>query len=157
MTRAATPLARAVSLDGARNVTVRRLAGRFHPAYGPALARLPAGRQVLDRPALDQQVTRGEWDEPADQVEGGGLAAARGTQQAEELARLDHHRNVVQGDRLAVPFRRVAELDGGCGVRQTSDSRGVQDLGRASVSLLCNRLPDASVRLMTRQYFGGRG
>ena len=47
MTHAATPLARPVSLDAARNATVDRFAGRFHPAYGPALARLPAGRQVF--------------------------------------------------------------------------------------------------------------
>src|SRR5579862_1251170 len=43
----ASPLARTVTLDAARNATVHRLASRFHPTYGPALARLPAGRQVF--------------------------------------------------------------------------------------------------------------
>jgi hypothetical protein len=46
MTRSS-PLARTVHLDSARNATQGNLAARFHPQYGPALGRLPAGRQVF--------------------------------------------------------------------------------------------------------------
>ena len=46
MTRSS-PLARTVDLDPIRNATERQVGARFHAQYGPALARLPAGRQVF--------------------------------------------------------------------------------------------------------------
>ncbi len=67
------------------------------------------GRQVVDRPALDAQLARGHRDEPADEVEGRRLAAAGRSEQAEELARLDDHRHVVEGDRVTVAFGHVAQ------------------------------------------------
>jgi hypothetical protein len=42
-----TPLARPVDIEPARNATEARVAARFHPVYGAALPRLPAGRQVF--------------------------------------------------------------------------------------------------------------
>ncbi|HYX12080.1 MAG TPA: hypothetical protein VE817_08865, partial [Candidatus Acidoferrum sp.] len=41
------PLARTVDLDPARNATQADVAARFHPEYGPALGRLPAGQRVF--------------------------------------------------------------------------------------------------------------
>lgn len=41
------PLARTVDVDRFRAATETHLAARFHPRYGPALARLPAGDQVF--------------------------------------------------------------------------------------------------------------
>jgi hypothetical protein len=41
------PLARTVDLDPQRNATERAVAARFLPSYGPALTRLPDGRQVF--------------------------------------------------------------------------------------------------------------
>jgi hypothetical protein len=41
------PFARTVDLDAGRNATEAQVGGRFHAAYGPALGRLPAGRQVF--------------------------------------------------------------------------------------------------------------
>src|SRR6185295_15825144 len=41
------PLGRTVDLAAARNATEDQVAARFHPAYAPALGRLPAGRQVF--------------------------------------------------------------------------------------------------------------
>ena len=139
------------------------------------------GRQVVDGPALDEQLARAHRDEPADEVEGRRLAAAGRPEEAEELARLDHHRHVVQGDRVPVAFRRMAQLDGGYRLRQGRDHsmarvtipRAAGSVGaawgsrssvgitmivrqgcgtRASVPYLCNRLYDASVRPMARQY-----
>ena len=46
MTRSS-PLARTIDLDPVRNLTAREAAGRLHPGYGPALDRLPQGRQVF--------------------------------------------------------------------------------------------------------------
>ena len=44
---AATPLARTVDLDAQRNLTAADAGRRLHPGYGPALRRLPHGRQVF--------------------------------------------------------------------------------------------------------------
>lgn len=41
------PLAKTVDLDRSRGATETQLAARFHPRYGPSLARLPAGPQVF--------------------------------------------------------------------------------------------------------------
>ena len=46
------PLARTVDLDPVRNATDGRVAARFHPVYGPALARLPVGPPGVPRPAV---------------------------------------------------------------------------------------------------------
>ncbi len=46
MTRS-TPLARTVDLDPVRNLSAREATRRLHPGYGPALDRLPHGRQVF--------------------------------------------------------------------------------------------------------------
>ena len=43
----ASPLARTVDLGPVRNATEGQVAARFHQLYGPALARLPAGRHVF--------------------------------------------------------------------------------------------------------------
>lgn len=58
-----TPLARTVDLDRARNATEAGLAARFHPDYGPALGRLPAGPQVLHGLPFDlgPDVDGGRW------------------------------------------------------------------------------------------------
>src|SRR6476661_7863856 len=40
-------LARTVDLDPVRSASAQQIASRFHALYGPALARLPAGRQVF--------------------------------------------------------------------------------------------------------------
>ncbi len=47
MTPGSSPLARTIDLDPIRNATERLVAARFDARYGPALARLPAGRQVF--------------------------------------------------------------------------------------------------------------
>ncbi|HLQ47923.1 MAG TPA: hypothetical protein VK233_03045, partial [Candidatus Dormibacteraeota bacterium] len=47
MTPGSSPLARTIDLDPIRNATERQVAARFDARYGPALARLPAGRQVF--------------------------------------------------------------------------------------------------------------
>ena len=44
---ASSPLARTVDLDAVRNAAGSDVDARFHPAYGPALERLPIGRQVF--------------------------------------------------------------------------------------------------------------
>jgi len=44
---ASTRLARTVDIDASRNLTEAEAGARFHAQYGPALRRLPAGRQVF--------------------------------------------------------------------------------------------------------------
>ena len=70
-------------------------------------------RQVVDPPTLDAQLAGRERDEPADQVERGGLPATGRPKQAEELARLDLERDPVERHGLAVALGDVDELDRG--------------------------------------------
>ena len=67
--------------------------------------------QVVDLAALDDEVAGGHRDEAPDEVEGGRLATARRTEKTEEFTRLDGHRDIVEGDRVAIAFGRVAQLD----------------------------------------------
>ena len=47
MTARSSPLARTVDLGPSRSAAHGQVAARFHPSYGPALARLPSGRRVF--------------------------------------------------------------------------------------------------------------
>src|SRR4029077_16010428 len=59
----ATPLARPVDLSDAWNASDARVADRFHPMYGPALARLPDGPVVFRgvRFELGRKAAGGRW------------------------------------------------------------------------------------------------
>src|SRR5439155_20646082 len=57
------PFAQTVDLDSARNASEAQVAARFHPEYGRALGRLPAGRQVFQGLPFDlgPDVHAGRW------------------------------------------------------------------------------------------------
>ncbi len=73
------------------------------------------GRVVGDALAVDEDLAAGHRNEPTDDVQRRGLAAARGSQQAEELAALDAQRNVIQGAHRPVELGHVAHFNGQIG------------------------------------------
>ena len=75
------------------------------------------GRRVADAPAVDQDLAGVERLEAADGAQERGLAAARRTEERQELARRHRQRQVVEGD-------HVAALGRGEALGRVADSRG---------------------------------
>ena len=68
------------------------------------------GLQMLDAGAVETDFSRGGFLESGDHAQRGGLAAARGTEQGEELAAREVQRNAVDGVVRGVVLRNVAKL-----------------------------------------------
>ena len=62
--------------------------------------------------------------EPGDQVQGGRLAAARGAEERQELARLDRERQLVDRRHGAESLREAQELEAGAGPRREPVTTG---------------------------------
>jgi hypothetical protein len=84
---------------------------------------------LTTRPSIRELAGR-ERDEPADQVEGRRLAAARRAEQAEELARVDAERDAIERDGVAVLLGDVDELDRGVRRCRSSAARPSPGDGR---------------------------
>ena len=76
-----------------------------------------AGLEVVDPPAGDQHVAAGRRLEPGDHPQGRGLAAARGAEQADDLAGPDREVHVVDRHQPVEALGQRAQLDGRHGVR----------------------------------------
>ena len=75
------------------------------------------GRQMVDAGAVDQHAAAGLADEAGDDAQKSGLAAAGGTEQGHDLARLDGERHAVDGDGRAVADREIVDVQGPPGGR----------------------------------------
>ena len=71
----------------------------------------PVHRGVGDILAIEQDLAGLGFDEPGDGAQQRGLAAARGTEQGEEIALGEDQRDVVERTDLAVTLGDVAGLD----------------------------------------------
>ena len=72
---------------------------------------------MVDAGAVDQHAAAGLADEACDDAQKSGLAAAGGTEQGYDLARLDGERHAVDGDGRAVADREVVDVQGPPGGR----------------------------------------
>ena len=70
-----------------------------------------AGSRPRDILAVEHDPAGARREESADQVEEGGLAGAVGADHGAQLARLDRHRHVVDGDQAAEMPRDVFDLE----------------------------------------------
>ena len=68
------------------------------------------GRYAAHIAAFDQDRAFVGFVEPGDHAKQRGLAAARGPEQSEELARLDAHADVVHGGEIAEAARHAAQF-----------------------------------------------
>ena len=102
--RGAARLARAfVELEAERHI-VQRAAPRHQPVALEDDADLAAKpvELVIGIVPHHPHAARGRADQPGDQVEGGRLAAAGGTEDGEELAGLDREAEIAHGMELAL-------------------------------------------------------
>ncbi len=66
-----------------------------------------------DRFALDADPAGVRFEQTADHLDGGGLAGAVGTQQAEDLALLHRQADILHGFQVAEGFAEVADFKAG--------------------------------------------
>ena len=71
----------------------------------------PRRQQIRDVLAVEQDAAGGRGQKSADQIEEGGLAGAVGADHRAQLAGLDGHRDVVDGDQAAEVARDVLDLE----------------------------------------------
>jgi hypothetical protein len=72
---------------------------------------------MVDAGAVDQDAAAGLADEACDDAQKSGLAAARGTEQGHDLARLDGERHAVDRDGRAVSDGEVVDVESAPGRR----------------------------------------
>ena len=113
------------TVDSSASARLASLASRHACEAHRELHVLACGQPREERRLLEEQAdatvdvdrSRLHAVEPGEQVEQGGLPAAGGTDQADELAALDGHRHVPEGEHVvaarAVDLVKATHLDGG--------------------------------------------